>query len=793
MMGNKKFLAAESRCENYVRGQLLLLGWKTERPGPGGGEVAEKQELRNDPRLRQLMQRGAPEFVLYVDDTPAVAIECKARKEDIEAACQEAQDYARTLKFRIAIGVAGNERDGVIVRNFYRKNGKYDVVTYRGSPLTQILSKAYVQRLIKSNKPEIDIDIPTEERFWEEANTIHNLLRNSDIPKQRMAAYLGTIILAFSENSQILAEKDFTDLAVLNTLAQTKLGKYNKPDLKKIFQIPDPTSDVFKNLKRNLPLIINALQRLDVLPLLQTGVDILRKFFEQFLRYANDKKELGIVFTPRHIVDFMVAISEIQLADKILDPCCGTGGFLVSAFNAMRSQLDRKKSLSEAERAAELKKIKQERIYGFESESDGVIYGLACLNMIFRGDGNTNIKHSDCFNKQMTKEFDRVLINPPYSQSKKGTNGVHETKYLDYCLQSLKEGGTLCAIIPYSIMSDGSKWRRSLLKQHTLIACISVPALLFYPISAPAIIVLFRAHMPHGKRPVFFGRIEDDGFEIDRQKRSKTREGQQTKLLKLFFQWKALYDKGIFEVDFDILQFLKVKAIDEEEVNVELVPEAYLNKKPYMKEEIEGGVDFVLREQLCFQLKYSQRLLDSGRNTVNDGNTQSLLKKLTLKKAEKEKIAHLSDFFEERRSKGETVYCEYGQKELHDKSWLQPGNDIIVAAGGVEKGLYGFHKFPPYYKKPVVTSPSSGSICEAYVQEFPCSAYDNTLVLIPKPSIDLEILYYVSAFIRLEAWRYRYGRQITPTRLDNLEIDLTYYDKAAIANFRKSFPFSLNP
>jgi len=782
----KKNRIAESRCEDYTRKQLKMLGWNTKNIN-SGGEVAEKQELRNHPVLKQLMPKESPEFVLFVDNIPRVVIECKALKEDIVTACDEAKSYANELKLKIAIGVAGNEDDGVIVRNFYRPNTKFEPITYNNIPLTQILSKTYVERIIKSNRSDIKIDIPDINRFWSEAGKIHNLFRNSDIPKQRMAVYLGTIILALSENPKILAENDFNDLNIINTLAQTKLGRFNKPDLKEIFKIPDPSSDIFNKLKRNLPLIINSLQRLDVLAVMQTGTDILGRFFEQFLRYANDKRELGIVFTPRHIIDFMCALADIKKTDIVLDPCCGTAGFLVSAFTIMQEQLNKNVKLTKEDRDKELKIIKEQRIYGTESESDGIIYGLACLNMILRGDGNTNIRHKDCFTQEYDFEFDKVLINPPYSQSKKGTNGTPETKYIDYCLYNLREGGLLCAIIPYSIMCENNRWRKALVKHHTIIASISVPPELFYPISSPAVVILIKAHEPQNNKPVFFARITDDGFEIDRQKRSKVRDGQQDDVLRHFNHWKALYDKKIYD-KVEEPEFLITKVVPDDDQLLEYVPEAHLRGRKTTKQQIENEIDFVLRDQFSFQLKYATKLMNSGyQQSVSDIGIY--MRNLTLKEGKTE-IKRLSDYFEQRIIRKSQVYCEYGQKELHDKRWLKNGNDIVISSSGVENGLYDFCEYAPTYKKPILTCPSTGSIAQSFVQEFPCSVDDNTLVFIPLKHIDYEMLYYVSALIRLQAWRYRYGRQTTPIRLNNMEIDLSYYDKDAIKLFRDNLPFS---
>ena len=91
-----------------------------------------------------------------------------------------------------------------------------------------------------------------------------------------------------------------------------------------------------EKLKRKLPLIFHNLDKINIRALMNTDADILGKFFETFLRYGNDAKELGIVFTPRHIVNFMIDLIDLKATDTVYDPTCGTGGFLVSAFMRMK-------------------------------------------------------------------------------------------------------------------------------------------------------------------------------------------------------------------------------------------------------------------------------------------------------------------------------------------------------------------------------------------------------------------------------------------------------------------------
>ena len=116
---------------------------------------------------------------------------------------------------------------------------------------------------------------------------------------------------------------------------------------------------------------------------MNSEADILGKFFETFLRYGNDAKELGIVFTPRHIIKFMIDLIDVNPNDTVYDPTCGTGGFLVSAFMKMKNMV--------GNNVGALKKIKSEKILGVDSEESGKIPALAIVNMIFRGDGKSSI------------------------------------------------------------------------------------------------------------------------------------------------------------------------------------------------------------------------------------------------------------------------------------------------------------------------------------------------------------------------------------------------------------------
>lgn len=136
--------------------------------------------------------------------------------------------------------------------------------------------------------------------------------------------------------------------------------------------------------------------------------------------------------------------------------------------------------------------------------------------------------------------------------------------------------------------------------------------------------------------------------------------------------------------------------------------------------------------------------------------------KLQLLKKQKKKMAQLTikDKFK----------IEYGNHEINNKSILGIGNNIVISSKGSKNGVYGFFDYDITYKAPFITVPRTGSIGEAFVQSIDCAVDDNCLVMFPKQEMLLSTLYVYASYIRQQKWRFKYGRQITPTRLGNMPI-----------------------
>jgi len=108
----------------------------------------------------------------------------------------------------------------------------------------------------------------------------------------------------------------------------------------------------------------------------------------------------------------------------------------------------------------------------------------------------------------------------------------------------------------------------------------------------------------------------------------------------------------------------------------------------------------------------------------------------------------------------------YGQKELHSRDGIAPGDSLVVSPTEQYNGCYGWLCFEPLISPPFVTVAQTGTIGEAFVQMEPCAVNDDCLILLSRDKgLPLSVLFVAAAVIRLERWRFTYGRKLTPSRI----------------------------
>src|SRR3989338_5214052 len=260
-----------------------------------------------------------------------------------------------------------------------------------------------------------------------------------------------------------------------------------------------------------------------VIPLFdkKTSYDIIGKFYEEFLRYAgitNVKK--GIVLTPNHITTLFTELIDIKTNDVIFDPACGTGAFLIAGMNKLISEIEKSNLPDKNQR---IKNIKTKQLIGFEKSS--TMYSLAISNMLFRGDGKSQIFNEDFFSTNASDVLDKLqnkptigFVNPPYGGKDNETNPTKkEIQFLEKMLDSCSRYGIIIA--PLSTYFKDDVDRNRILAKHTLKYVINMQSDLFQPnASTHTAIAVFETNKPHNKSKVVFYDLKDDGFVLSKNK-----------------------------------------------------------------------------------------------------------------------------------------------------------------------------------------------------------------------------------------------------------------------------------
>ena len=245
----------------------------------------------------------------------------------------------------------------------------------------------------------------------------------------------------------------------------------------------------------------------------KTSEDFIGRFYGEFMSYSGgDGQTLGIILTPRHICDLMCALVNIGPEDTVLDPACGTAGFLISAMHRM---------LASAGNEQQKKNIKKKQLHGFEIQSN--MFAVAAANMILRRDGNSNLECCDFLKKNpaqvQMKGATVGLMNPPYSQGTKADPAQYELSFIEHLLDSLTVGARAAVIVPQSSMTgktkDEKEFKKSIMKKHTLEGVITCNTSTFYGVGTNPVIAVFTAHEPHEKSHMCkFIDFREDGYEV---------------------------------------------------------------------------------------------------------------------------------------------------------------------------------------------------------------------------------------------------------------------------------------
>ncbi len=253
--------------------------------------------------------------------------------------------------------------------------------------------------------------------------------------------------------------------------------------------------------------------------------------FEYLLSVLGSQGDAGQFRTPRHIIDFMVCIIDPKKWETILDPACGTVGFLISAFkHILRANTDAQghSQLTPDEKGRLAKNFK-----GYDISPDMV--RLSLVNLYLHGFTDPHIYEYDTLtSEERWNEFaDVILANPPFMSPKGGIKPHRrfsiqakrsEVLFVDYIAEHLTPNGRAAIIVPEGIIFQSQtayKDLRKMLVEKSLVAVISLPAGCFNPYSGVKTSILFLdKSLAKTADTIAFFKVENDGFGLGAQRRA---------------------------------------------------------------------------------------------------------------------------------------------------------------------------------------------------------------------------------------------------------------------------------
>ena len=409
------------------------------------------------------------------NESPLIVIQCKADSVIIKK-----EDYFKGIDFSREIGakffVATNFKQTKIYSKIYRTDSE------NVEEILDIPNKKEAQNIQEVEKLLNKNNTFQRENFTKTLYKCHSIIRNNDKLSPEAA---------FDEISKILFIKTIYErdnsknqIFSLDIYIKEKIDfeKYRFNERKDFYQflfeqtkkgyidddLFEPT-EIIRIRENSFEAIV---KELEIYNLSTTSDDVKGIAFEQFLG-KTFRGELGQFFTPRTIVDFMVEVLDPQETETICDPCCGSGGFLIKAFEYVRAKIEAKvqqekelikqeyytetyEKLSDAEKEkiddrvnkffsqlneelninndkSRIRTLSYDCIFG--TDANPRMSRTAKMNMIMHGDGHGGVHHNDGLlnvNGIFENRFDVILTNPPFgARVEKSLKITEADKYTD--------------------------------------------------------------------------------------------------------------------------------------------------------------------------------------------------------------------------------------------------------------------------------------------------------------------------------------------------------------------------
>lgn len=554
---NTNIMPLEADTRVLIDNSLESLGWKLK----GKGKNVYFEQPRTEAEHKMLGGKR-PDYVLYSEgsDKPLIVIEAKKKGARIDDALEQGIGYARALGAPLVFAT-----DGVFCKSFHTVANRPPILN--GEEVDEFIREALALRFltgyeVNTVSPRVQYDRKELIRIFDEAN---NMLRGDGLRAgiERFGEFANILFLKLvSENEQIKKEsgiKSDFDIAscswdsIKNIAPSARIEYINNTVYSRLNKLYK--TEIFTPLTiRDETILKEIMDKLDPLTLTDVDSDVKGDAFEYFLKASTaTKNDLGEYFTPRHIVKTMVRLVNPKIGEKIYDPFCGTGGFLIESFRHIERNMGTGN--------AELKRIlREETIYGNEITNTARI---TKMNMILAGDGHSNIHMQDSLanptyidkikydeegkivrdaegNIEYTSEYsgiyDVVLANMPYSQRTKhgnlydlpSTNG--DSICVQHCMKAINsasDNGRMALVVPEGFLfrKDLAKTREYLLNHCELQSIISLPQGVFLPYTGVKTDIIYATKVnkkiksSDKKKDYWYFDVKSDGYTLDNHRR----------------------------------------------------------------------------------------------------------------------------------------------------------------------------------------------------------------------------------------------------------------------------------
>ncbi len=723
---------------------------------------------------------GRPDFIIsYHKNTDLlIVIECKAsitkhespnRDKYADFAVDGVLSYASYLSKEydvLAIAVSGEAQRELKVSHFLHLKGERKPTDMFGDKL--LSAQEYLDGYLKSPQ-KFRQDYNTLLAF---TRTLNEKLHGYKILESQRSLLISCILIALEDDAfRSSYIKKTTPKNLADFLTKTVSEKLEEANIcgKKLenlnIQFSFIKTDTSLSTKdRVLKELIDDIDE-NINQFIKTHeyFDVLGQLYIEFLRYANSDKGLGIVLTPPHITEFFTELAQVNKNSIAYDNCTGTGGFLISAMKKMveDAKNDTKK----------IEEIKSKQLIGVEYQAH--IFALAVSNMYIHQDGKTNIINGSCFEEEIMNEVKAKkptvgFLNPPYKGDKK--NDTDELEFILNNLECLVDGGTCIAIVPMerALATKGKTFelKKKLLENHTLEAVLSMPDELFTTSKASSVtcVIIFTAHKKHSPTKLtYFGYYKNDGFE----KRKNTRIDAKG----MWAIWKDKWVKYYTdynrkeEAGFSINK--TVSAYDDWSVENYLETDYKKLTKNHFVTSVRNYLSFCIKEG------HLNLYNEFVKNTSEEDMALAVTDWQYYKLSDKQ-------LFEIKKGKRLT------QADMED------GETYFIGSSDSNNGLTGKVGQRAIFPAHTLTVNYDGSVAESFYQPFEYWALDSVNVLVPKFKINVFIALFITTIIRLEKYRFNYGRKWGLDRMKESMIKLPTINGTPDFEFMEKFIKSLN-